>query len=321
MEERNQKDMALTEVEINLLMQAEKWLNYSTATGAVSLEEVMRKDAGEHFSTMLSEKDMLIPSFGMNNIPKANVLLVLGTNPRVVAYAAEIVLRHRDKYGYMPELVTAGDGCGTFKQRKAMAKCFVNAMLQLGFDEDWVTCNHIKIAGNRDYVEEITEKLAGIFCRNKQKVLVVMNDNLLAVQELSANILTADFIFFEMPQVKYEERVFNAELFSEDTFAVDTLIAKAIEVQLSRGSRIPLSIEKKFSRPRKSFLRKLVLMGYAGGMTKYAMAKFLNLSEKKVAELRVERLSQLHSQSAEDFDMSRFIKKVKKDLKEKGLKI
>lgn len=160
--------MNLSGKDMRHLMYMERWATYSMATGALSLEEVMLKDNGQTFSSIVRNEDMVVQSFNMKELPHANILLVLGTSPRVLAYVAEIAIRHFDKYGYYPEFVAAGDGRGMFRQRRDMATWLENMMIGLGFDKEWVKCHHvIQKNRNRDIVAEAKQKLDGIFCRKK----------------------------------------------------------------------------------------------------------------------------------------------------------
>ncbi len=321
------KDMSLTGRDVRHLMYIERWLNYSQETGIVSLDEVIRKDhknGGKNFSTVLSDDDTVAHSFGMGRIPKANVLIVGGINPRAVAYAAEIAVRHRDQYGYMPELMTIGDGRGMFRQRRDMAECFAQLMVQLGFDEEWATCSLIPNADkNRNCSEEVAEKLSGIFCRHKPKVLVVMANNLLAVQELPAAMPFADFYFFEVPQLELSARLFDAEVFSEKTYAADTLLAKAILAQLHDPRRIDLSIDKKLERPCKNCMKDLILRGYAGCITKPEMWEFIDIPCGIGQRLHQQRIVQLQKLSPRRFEdhLEKLVWRIKKSFSDRGLVI
>lgn len=49
-----------------------------------------------------------LASFGLDDIPRADALLLFDSHFRAAGYAAEIVMRHEQKYGNKPEFLTCG---------------------------------------------------------------------------------------------------------------------------------------------------------------------------------------------------------------------
>ena len=61
--------MNLSGKDMRHLMYMERWATYSMATGALSLEEVMLKDNGQTFSSIVRNEDMVVQSFNMKELP------------------------------------------------------------------------------------------------------------------------------------------------------------------------------------------------------------------------------------------------------------
>lgn len=61
-----------------------------------------------------------LASFGLDDIPRADALLLFDSHFRAAGYAAEIVMRHEQKYGNKPEFLTCGghSNKGGFRQRR-----------------------------------------------------------------------------------------------------------------------------------------------------------------------------------------------------------
>lgn len=320
--------MKLTAKDLRHLMYMERWASYKAEDGALSLEEIIRQDrlAGrKNFSTILGDKDTVVQSFGMENIPKANVLLVFGSCPRAVAYAAEIAIRHNNLYGYYPEFVAVGDGRGMFRQRVDMACWFENMMVELGFDQDWVKSHHVaELKKNRPYIAETSDKLEGIFCLKKTRVLAVTGAgySLRAAQELPMAMPHIEFNFFEVPQLELSARLFDNEVFASGTYAVDALLASVVCTQLPEA-KITLSLEKKFSRPEMRYIGELLLRGYAGYFCKPEMWKLVGISPERGAKLHESRKAELQQLSPYRFqDQTRRFKEcLNRSLADKGLSV
>ena len=295
------KGMKLSDRDLRRLMFMERWTTYSTSTGALSLEDIIREDKGNNFSSILSEDDIYVQSFNMKNIPKANILLVFGIAPRAIAYAAEIAIRHFDKYSYYPEFVAAGDGRGMFGQRIDMATWFENMMVKLGFDKEWAKRHHsFQRNKNRDIVGEIEQKINGVFCRKKPVVLAVTagGNSLWAAQKLPMAMPNVNFSFFEPKQLELNERIFDSEIFDKRSYAVDKLLADVVLSQMKNGEMLPLSLEKKFARPEIGCVRNLVLRGYAGFFKNPKMFNFLKIQQGLGEALYKKRVAQLQRFSA-----------------------
>ena len=292
--------MKLSGKDVRHLMFMERWATYSTSTGALSLERIIRADDGNNFSSILGKEDIYVRSFDMKNIPKANILLVFGVAPRAIAYAAEIAIRHFDQYGYYPEFVAAGDGRGMFKHRVDMATWFENMMIALGFDKEWIKLHHIsQREKNRDMVAEIKQKIDGIFCRKKPVVLAVTDggNSLCIAQKLPVAMQNIDFCFFEPKQLDIKARLFDGEVFDQKCYAVDKLLANVVLSQIIKKDVLPLPIEKKLYRPENRYIRDLVLRGYAGFFNNPQMFLFVEILPSVGHNLYKERVVQLQEVS------------------------
>lgn len=319
--------MRLGGKDVRRLMYMERWTTYSTETGTLSLDEIIRRDGGKNFSSILSDKETCVQSFGMQNIPRANVLLVFGSYPRALAYAAEIAVCHFDAYGYYPEFVAAGDGRGMFHQRREMAEWFENMMIELGFDKDWVNSHHVdQPEKNRYYVAEIADKLDRVFCLKKTKVLAVTGAgfSLRAAQELPLAMPHIDFRFFEVPQLEVSARLFDNETFLPDSYTADVLLANVISVQMCKDNKIALPLEKKFSRPEMQYVRDLLLRGYAGCLANPKMWEFAGISADKGMMLHEERKAELqNSIKPRRFDeqVEQFLRRIRRSFNDRHLVI
>lgn len=284
------------------LQYLERWATYDKAFGALSLEQVIEEDKGEHFSSILSEEDNFVSSFSLDAVPKANVLLVFGSSPRAIKYAAEVAHKHQQLYGYLPEFVTAGDGRGMFRQRRDMAIWFEDQMMALGFDADWVKAHHHHCAKNRNCFDEVSFKLKQIFCRNKMKVLAITGAglSLRAAQVLPEMLPEVTFAFFAPKQLELSERLFDAELLSEESYAIDILLANVLQAQCHKG-KVKMSLDKKFSRPKMSVVIDFLSRGFAGCMTDDLWA-FVGISVEEGSKLYKARVARLQRLSPKRFD-------------------
>ena len=276
--------MILSREDCRHLILMEDWCTYNE-NNPLSLLDVIQNDhknGGGNFSRFVSEENSKVHSFAMDSIPEADIMLVFGESPRALDYAAEIAVRYRDKYGKYPEFVTVGNLQGSFNQKIPNAQWFENGMIELGFSKDWVLKNHQQAYGqtSREIIWDINQVIRSIPCKTKPKVLVItgVGLSLLAAQTLPKMLPHIDFIFFEVPRLDFSTRLFDVEVFSPQTYAVDKLLANVVIAQIYRPQeRIELPIEKKFARPEMAWVKDLLLRGYSAFFNTADMWKFLRL--------------------------------------------
>lgn len=318
--------MELTRADFRHLLEMERWCTYDKKI-PLSMLEVIQNDlrnGGRNFSRFVNEETAIVESFTVDNIPEADVLLVWSKTPRSLEYAAEISAKYRKKYGVYPEFV-AITSPHTFIDTTVEANWFEQSMIKLGFSKDWVLKNHTGncMMAESESIYEISRVVRSIHCKAKPKVLVVTGSgfSVKAAQRLPIMLPHIDFSFFEVPQLDFSARLFDCEVFSPETYAVDLLIANVIDVQLRKaGEKIPLSIEKRFERPEVSWLKELVLKGYCGFL-RSEMWKFLGLDYNRGMMQSAKRREQLASYNDPlnfDEQCKVLIKRISKKIRKNG---
>ena len=294
--------MELTGGDYRRLVEMERWCSYDEKF-PLSMLEVIQNDlrnGGRNFSRFVNEETAIVDSFTIGDIPEADILLVLGKSPRDLEYVAEIAVKYRNKYGYYPEFIaiTFPHSFGLYEGVKA--EWFEQAMISLGFPKDWALKNHsdFQVVAEYEAIVEISRMVRSIPCKGKKpRVLAVTSAglSLKEAQRLPIILPHIEFSFFEVPQLDFSARLFDNEVFSPETYAVDQLVASVIDAQLRReGEKIPLSIEKRFTRPEVSYLKDLVLRGYCGFL-RSEMWKFLGLNHLRGMKQSAKRRAELAS--------------------------
>lgn len=285
--------MELSGKDLGYLRYIERWATYRASDGALSMEQVISRDR-KYFSSILSEDDTKVKSFGMRNIPQADAMLVFGY-PRVLAYAAEIALRHREAYGDYPELFSVGDGRGMFSQRQAMDKWIPQQLAALGFSQKWAfknCCSHAQ--KNRAYTVDANVMIVkySMAVHRRLKVLVITGAgcSMSAAQELVSLMPHTDFLIFEVPQPS--NRIFDSEAFSPRSYGVDALLAQVVRCRLN-ADKMALPIEKLLNIPRAGFVRDMLLKGYAGCFVSDEMWNCVGINPVQGTELYKERVANL----------------------------
>lgn len=314
--------MDLSEKEIRCLRYIERWGTYRASKGALSMEKVISRDR-KYFPSIMREEDTKVVSFAMKNIPQADAMLVFGY-PRVVAYAAEIAVRHRDMYGDYPELFSVGDGRGMFSQRQAMDKWIPKQLTDLGFPQKWAFKNCSSHAEkNRAYTADANVLILSCSIRlhRRLKVLVITSAgcSMSAAQELISLMPHTDFFIFETPQPR--ERIFDSEKFSPESYGVDALLAQVVRCRLN-ANKMSLPIEKLLNIPRTKFVQDLLFRGYAGCFVSDEMWKCIGINPAEGARLHKERVADLQRViRPRIFEKQTrcLLDEIRKDLAKKGL--
>ena len=314
--------MKLSGRDFAYLRYIERWATYKASEGALSLRKVIHEDNGRYFSSILREDDTIVHSFNINNLPKADGMLILGY-PKVLAYAAEVAVKYREKYGEYPELFSVGDGRGMFAQRRQMDKWFAQQLVALGFPSKWAfknCCSHTQ--KNRDYIADVQRHLAPrIPLSRRLKILLVTGAgcSLCATQELSEAMPYAEFLVFETPQPASDQRFFDSEQFAPNSYGVDILLAQVVR---SRLNTLSLPVEKLLEIPRIGFIRDLLMKGYAGCFSSDEMWECIGIDPEVGRELHQARLAQLQRLVRPirfEKQQKRFILSIKKRFERKGL--
>lgn len=314
--------MDLSGKELGSLRFIERWATYKASDGALSMEQVITRDR-RYFSSILSEEDTKVSSFNMENIPEADAMLVFGY-PRVLAYAAEIAVRYRDKYGDYPELFSVSDGCDALAQWQEMDKWIPQQLTVLGFPAKWAFKNCRSHAEKiRAYTTEANILLQpfSLKLRRRPKVLVVTNAgcSMSAAQELISAMPHTDFLIFETPRL--QERIFDNEKLSKGSYGVDVLLAQVARCRLN-GRKVGLPIEKLLNFPRMNRVRDLLYRGYAGCFVSKDMWKCVGITPAygiRLHQARIDGLQSIICPKRIEKQTRRLLDTVSQSLEKKGL--
>ena len=82
---KQQKVQALTSAEVSEILALQKWATYS-------------QEYPIRYACTLNGALVQVDSFGIDNLPKLDALVVFGGYPRIVKYAGEIIMKHRRQY-------------------------------------------------------------------------------------------------------------------------------------------------------------------------------------------------------------------------------
>lgn len=80
----------------NFILTMENWGTYRQTDGPLQVYNYQERQIET------------LASFGLDDIPRADALLLFDSHFRAAGYAAEIVMRHEQKYGNKPEFLTCG---------------------------------------------------------------------------------------------------------------------------------------------------------------------------------------------------------------------
>ena len=319
--------MGLSKKDLRHLVYMERWAGYKMAENPLSMAEVIKKDCGNNFSSILLDEDMKVKSFSVKSVPQADFMLVLNNYPRVLAYTAEVAIRFRNAYGKLPELINISSGRGIECQSSKMAEWLEEGLLDLGFPEEWVKKHHLseEVIDYADSAVKIDEIISKLELQGKPKVLVITGiaDTLLAATELPILLPHIEFNFFEAPQLDPNARLFDDEVFAGNTYAIDNLLANVVMAQKAvTGRRIRLPVEKLMERPKQDYVRDLLLRGFAGAFNTPEMWKAVGLSYRegeKLYEKRIAELAKMAKQGRFEQQTERLMFRIKRSLNDKGL--
>ena len=101
---KQQKVQALTSAEVSEILALQKWATYS-------------QEYPIRYACTLNGALVQVDSFGIDNLPKLDALVVFGGYPRIVKYAGEIIMKHRRQYPEpehkAPEIILLGSAPST----------------------------------------------------------------------------------------------------------------------------------------------------------------------------------------------------------------
>lgn len=178
------------------------------------------------------------------------------------------------------------------------------AMTELGFDRDYIMKNHIEptgceINGNVEDIRTIV-RLSQVMNKKDQPRIAVVSEHgtlLNLAQTLSFKISDYEFLYYETPQTRDDDRLFVCERY--DGYFADIIIATAFNSQRRWNiERLGLSDSKMNLMPSFDIIRKYVDKGYVFYMSP-AMLRDLGYSETRIKEmLDMRRLEVLGDDSA-----------------------
>ena len=192
-----------------------------------------------------------VESFTLKNIPQFDALLIIGGYPRPVIHAGNVLCAYKQQYGTLPEFMTVGRRPNKGQVlTDNIAVLTENAMIMLGFDEQWVRKNHIEATstdskGNIEEIKYIVEHSAAMCFKSRPRIGVVSEPGYLLrlAQELSFFLPQYEFVYYETPVSKDKKRTFDCE--NLDGYGADVIIAGALNsLRQWNERRLSLSREK-----------------------------------------------------------------------------
>lgn len=229
----------------NFILTMENWGTYRQTDGPLQVYNYQERQIET------------LASFGLDDIPRADALLLFDSHFRAAGYAAEIVMRHEQKYGNKPEFLTCGGRSNkeaSANDGKTQAEWYEHMFLSWGFDEEWVLKNHInsQSTSNRMNIREIRRMLICSPVLNKIRrpdILVVTGCGytLRAAQELGFAFPDCRLHFYETPVTPVDKRYFDYEAFNGNGigWGIDTVLATMLHCMRFWGTeRLALPPEK-----------------------------------------------------------------------------
>lgn len=211
-----------------------------------------------------------VKSFTMDNIPVFDVLFLFGGYIRPLKYAAEIMFRSMQKYGDYPEFVTVGalpnKGQRWTKHENVQ---FEEGMMNLGFPKKLILKNHVEANSkstreNKSEFLEIIHRSQTLSRKPRLKVAIVTEAgySLRAVQEFAQAMPQIEFVVFETPLPREDERILAVESFEQGYF-VDLTLANVYHAQKCwETERLPLPTEKMDTAPSMERIKHYFRLGY-----------------------------------------------------------
>lgn len=315
----------LTNAEVALLLKMEKGATYSVLRNPLSMETMIAADKGRHFSTILRHEDMIVPSCNAINIPRVDVMLVWGESLSTTRYAAEAVLRHREKYGFYPAFLTCGGAfAGGWLQGKAKAQCYEDIMLELGFAYDWVMQYHSSERLN--VTDTLNAAVVNVPHQGKLRVLAITaaGHSLLAAQTIVPIFPQIEFCFFETPSIRPERRYLDSDVLGPMGYAADMIIGNIIRARMMKYPEgLRLSVESRLALAGKEDLLYFISLGYTMSCNDARIWKYFNIRPEQGTKLSAQRNVELythpHDSRIEVQKIRTMIDDIKHDLSDLGL--
>lgn len=263
---KTSKAMALTNAEVQEILAIKKWGTY-------------RQEFPISYPSSLNGAPVTVGSFGIDNLPKLDVLLIFGGYPRIIKHAGEIIMKYDQKYP-QPENPELEFGFLGYKPNKGQdtpgseAQIYAMLMEQLGFDSKRVRKNLIKTfaTDTLGHVAEIkqiirnSDRLSRLDCP-RIGLVTEAGYSQVAVQQLAFALRELQFYVFETPITPLSRCTFDVEDI-ENGYGVDVLLASVLNTLMDwNNTKFPLSKEKLEAFPNKegiiATVRKYFLKGYA----------------------------------------------------------
>ena len=266
----------------NFILTMENWGTYRQTDGPLQVYNYQERQIET------------LASFGLDDIPRADALLLFDSHFRAAGYAAEIVMRHEQKYGNKPEFLTCGGHSNkgaSANDGKTQAEWYEHMFLSWGFDEEWVLKNHInsQSTSNRMNIREIRRMLICSPVLNKIRrpdILVVTGCGytLRAAQELGFAFPDCRLHFYETPVTPVDKRYFDYEAFNGNGigWGIDTVLATMLHCMRFWGTeRLALPPEKAKKAPDVNMIRQILLNGYALYYPSPDMWEYLDVNSRQ----------------------------------------
>ena len=263
---KQQKVQALTSAEVSEILALQKWATYS-------------QEYPIRYACTLNGALVQVDSFGIDNLPKLDALVVFGGYPRIVKYAGEIIMKHRRQYPEpehkAPEIILLGSAPSTGQKIPGTSEALLYAQLlvSLGFDEAYIRRNLLKEAlvygGKIAELKQIicgSERLSKLDCP-RIGLLTEAGHSLSAVQKFAFAMRDVHFLAFETPVAQLCDRLFDVDSLTSG-YGVDIVVGNVLSCFTDwNNGRFPLPQEKQNSFPSRegafSVVRKYFMKGYA----------------------------------------------------------
>lgn len=254
---------ALSNAEIQEVLAIQKWGTYDE-TYPLNLP------------SSLNGSLMTVRSFGIENVPKLDLLVIFGGHPRVLKHMGEVMMKSDQKFADDDPVEIAALGYKPNKGQDvpgSIASICMAVLAQMGFSRERVYRNQIK-AFSTDTVGDINElkqvishsdSLSKLDCP-RIGLVTEAGYSLTAAQQFAFAMPDCQFYIYETPVTQLCDRVFDVERLVGG-YGVDVIIASALNTLLDwNNGRLPLSQEKIDAFPGQggiiSTVRKYFMKGY-----------------------------------------------------------
>jgi len=303
------KTLALNDAELQEILAIQKWGTYSSKYPLL-------------YCSSLNGSPARVESFGIDNLPKLDVLFVFGYDLRLVKYAGEIVVMHDRLYPEQlaPEMEIAFLGYPSNSGKKLFeteAWFYASLMLELGFDSERIQRNLIRIPHfhSRGVMSDMRRILQDSDCLNgvdcpQVGVLTDAGASLALMQKLAYSMNEVQFYVFETPTLPPVKGKTGFSDIRKGCVA-DMIIANALNTLLNwNNGRLSLSKEKVQAFPNPEGIavtvRRYFEKGYALGLSDSRQWDLMGIAPEKAQQLFNKRKEQITGEGADGDETERY---------------